>query len=132
MRIIVDVIPHNEQRYETCGDWFWEGETLYIKVSKMSDWRREFLIAWHELFECMWSKQNGVTQEAVDAFDMKFLADQKKGDHPDEEEPGDNPNCPCYIGHQLGVAFEQLACIELKEDWIKYNEEVDSLCRDEK
>ena len=50
MKIIIETIPHDHQRYNTVGDWqFSPDGTLHVKVSEMDDWRHEALIAVHEV-----------------------------------------------------------------------------------
>lgn len=48
MNVKIEIIPHTGQRYPTVGDWlFEENGDLTIRISKLSDWRREMLIAVH-------------------------------------------------------------------------------------
>ena len=45
MNIAIQTIPHDEQRYDTVGNWFWEGDDLIIYVSDTGNWINiEFLI----------------------------------------------------------------------------------------
>ena len=122
MKILIETIPHKEQRYNTCGDWFYEGTTLHIKVSALSDWRREFLVAFHELFEAMWCKHARVSQEDVDQFDLTW---QSEGEN--ATEPGDDPTAPYYRGHQMAIAHERLACFALDQNWFDYERELELL-----
>ena len=69
MKVTIEVIPNNQQRYSTCGDWQWDGDNLTISVSKMGDWRYEMLVAFHELAECLICRHRGIQQEQVDDFD---------------------------------------------------------------
>ena len=71
-RIFIETIPHSKQRYETCGDWWWDddGETLQIRVSDTGDWRYNAAVAIHELTEVLLCRDHGVSQEAADGFDM--------------------------------------------------------------
>jgi hypothetical protein len=69
LRIVIETIPHSQQRYPTVGDWQVDkARNLHITVSKMSDQRYEFLIASHELIEAYLARHAGVTQRAVDKF----------------------------------------------------------------
>src|SRR6185437_14162711 len=97
MRIVIETIPHEQQRYPTVGDWTYEPDgTLLIRISKLSDERREALIAVHELVEVLLCKQDGVTQEAVDSFDKEFEANRP----PDNvDEPGDDLRAPYARQH---------------------------------
>ena len=86
-------------RYDTCGDWFFEGETLIIETTLRLQSREGMLVAIHELVEWMLCKDRGITQEAVDAFDMAF-----KG----EGEPGDDPKAPYRLEHRQAMLVEHL------------------------
>ena len=34
MKIVIETIPHAQQRYPTCGDWYTDDSGLHIKVSE--------------------------------------------------------------------------------------------------
>lgn len=118
MKIIIDTVPHDTQRYNTIGDWQWFGETLQIKVSEMGNWRYEMIVAIHELAEILACKHNGVTEEVVDAFDLG---------HPELHEPGDSPISPYYKQHQIALAIEDLLIDALGIDEDAYIRKMDWL-----
>lgn len=143
MNIDIQVIPHNEQRYDTVGDWFFTKDwyrpkgtemgpqklwtpidLLHIRVSKMSDWRYEVLVGLHELVECLICRQQGVSQQAVDNFDMAWQQ------HADIAEPGDDPTAPYYQQHQLASVVERLVSLALGVYWPAYEDEVMSLSQE--
>jgi hypothetical protein len=74
MKVIIETIPHQDQRYNTVGDWRWHGDILMISVSQLGNWKYEAAIAYHELREALHCKHLGISQEAVDAFDLEFEA----------------------------------------------------------
>lgn len=121
MKIQIDTIPHKTQRYDTCGDWWWEGDTLQIRVSEMGDWRKEMSVAYHELFECLVCKQRGITQKQADDFDTSWE------EHDGYEEPGDDPKSPYHREHQLAMAPEHILADALDLNWAEYAESVMSL-----
>jgi hypothetical protein len=125
MRISIEVIPHEAQRYSTVGDWTFDGNgDLTIRVSKLSDWKREALIAIHELVEVVLCKHAGIGQEAVDLFDAEF----EKHRHPDnEDEPGDEPSAPYVKQHCLATAVERMLAAELGVNWKEYEAELGAL-----
>ena len=45
MKVTIEVIPNENQRYPTVGDWQWDGDNLTISVSAIGDWRYEMLVA---------------------------------------------------------------------------------------
>lgn len=140
MNITVEVIPHDKQRYPTCGDWFYEpnGEDLVIRVSKLSDWRYEALVQVHELVEVLVCKQNKVSQKKVDEFDMAFEKARAVGlDDPavsiEEKtllsiaEPGDAAAAPYRGEHCFATGIERLLASALGVCWADYEKEIESL-----
>ena len=145
MNIAVKIIPHNEHRYPTCGDWWFTPEgDLEIRVSKMSDWRYECLVAFHELCEVLICKHLGITQEAVDAFDIQFEKDRERraalsesGAAADvreceslpgpDDEPGDHKDAPYRVQHFIATNCERILALALGVNWADYDGEVVSL-----
>ncbi len=125
MRIVIETIPHEQQRYQTVGDWVFDDEgNLTIRVSKLSNWRREALIAVHELVEVLLCKHDGVTQESVDIFDKQFEATRA----PDNfDEPGDDPSAPYVKQHCVATGIERLLAAQLGVNWKEYEKELDRL-----
>lgn len=129
MRIVIESIPHKNQRYPTVGDWFWENPsttdaTIQIKVSQLSDWRREALIAVHELVEILLCTNDVVSEEAVDKFDKAFEANR----HPDNtDEPGDDPKAPYVKQHCIATGIERILAANLGVNWKEYEEEINAL-----
>jgi len=125
MKIVIETIPHKAHRYETVGGWFYDSDgVLHIKVSKLSDWRREMLVAVHELIEVLTCKNDGVTQQIVDDFDMNFEANR----HPNnEDEPGDDPTAPYVNQHCLATGIERILAQQWGVNWKEYEEELGNL-----
>jgi len=125
LRISIETIPHQDQRYETCGDWYiGPDDTIHIKVSDMGNADYEFLVALHELCEFWLCNKRGITDEQITAFDKKFEEDRAAGLHGDDEEPGDDPNAPYRREHFFATIIERMLAHELGVDWAEYNEEV--------
>jgi hypothetical protein len=126
--ITIKTIPHAEQRYETVGDWWCDDKgDIKIRVSSMGDWKKEALVAFHELAEVLLCKDRGITTEMVDAFDMQYEADRDAGKHPQDAEPGDDPACPCRDEHFFATSVERLLAQQLGVDWKTYGDEVIAL-----
>lgn len=126
-RIIIDFIPHKDQRYDTCGDWIFnddigKGDYLVIKVSETIDWRSSALVAVHELIEAILCKHAGITSEQVDAFDIGW-----KSPGPPIEEPGDDPRSPYFHQHQFATEIEEYLCNQLDYSWYAHQMSVDEL-----
>lgn len=125
MRIVIDTIPHVEQRYETVGDWYYtEDGGLVIAISEMGDWRMESLMAIHELVEGLLCKEHGVTQKQVDDFDMEFEDLREPGDC---SEAGDHPRAPYRREHCIATGIERILAVELGLDWEDYDRVVNAL-----
>jgi hypothetical protein len=143
MKILIETIPHSEQRYPTVGDWYWKSsrtedfteksgsttewspkDTLVIRVSEMSDWRYEALVGLHEAIEAILCKQAGVTEAQVDAFDLSYEHIRKPGD---TSEPGDDLHAPYHDQHHTATIIEEMLAMDLRVDWESYEKEVDSL-----
>lgn len=125
MNVTIKVIPHKKQRYETCGDWFFDSKkNLQIRVSKLNDWRQEMLIAIHELVEVLMCKQQGITQRQVDTFDIDFEKYRPEGD---DSEPGDDSNCPYRRQHFMATNIEALLCAALDVNWQEYEKKLSKL-----
>jgi len=126
MKIVIEAIPHKDQRYPTVGDWLYEEDgTLRIKVSQMSDWRREMLVAVHELVEVLTCKNDGVSQESVDKFDIEYEKNRKPDDV--DSEPGDAPNSPYVDQHCLATGIERILAQQWGVKWNEYADEIEAL-----
>lgn len=152
----INVIPHRAQRYDTCGDWLYEGaeptrKKLMITVSDSGDWRTDAAIAIHELCEALICRATGVTQESVDTYDEDFEAMRKVAismskyvetlvhgtyvrtfkfrgmDCELDFDPGDHPDAPYYEAHQTATIIERIFCLAVKRNWVKHNRLLDSL-----
>lgn len=111
--IRIRFIPQAEQRYDTCGNWLYEGDGLTILISQMPDERYQQLVAVHELVEALMCNVDGVTQEQVDAFDM--------GPGKDLDEPGYSPDAPYREQHAWASAIEKMLAIGMHVDWDIYD-----------
>jgi hypothetical protein len=117
MKIIVQTVQHQNQRYNTVGDWFFSKEfidtVLIIRISDLGDDKLNALIAIHELVEAILCKFNDpeITGEQVDQFDMS---------HPELKEPGEALDCPYMIPHLVASDVEKMIADRLKVDWNLY------------
>lgn len=115
--IRIRFIPQAQMRYDTVGDWtFNDDGELDILVSQMPDERWQQLVAVHELAEALMCNVDGVSQEAVDAFDM--------GPGKDLDEPGNSPAAPYRLQHAWATAIEHLLAISMGVDWATYDQAV--------
>lgn len=121
MDITIKVIPESEMRPNASGaDWFWDKDgNLQVRVSPLSDYRREILLAIHETVEAIMCYYNGVTQESVDAFDAEY-----DKTHSADLNAGDDPAAPYQHEHCLATAIERILCAELRVNWESYDREL--------
>lgn len=138
MRVFIDVIPHHLQRYDTVGDWKFVRDSLFITVSEMGDWKKEMVVAHHELTEALICKSDGITEKRVNDYDMGFEARRALADHQDFtatcgcyheplDEPGDDPHAPYYRQHQVATGMERILVNELELSWGEYEHACNSL-----
>lgn len=120
MRIVIETIPHSEQRYPTLGDWQFDEafEELTISVSQTFCRASNNLIAVHELIEALLCEQRGITQVEVDAFDTKWLP------HDGLFEPGDDPDAPYHREHLFADTIERLMAQQMLFNWRRH----ESIC----
>jgi hypothetical protein len=126
MRINIETIPHDAQRYPTVGDYWQDADgVLQIRVSEMHDWRYVILVAVHELAEMMLTRWRGISEETIGHFDMEF--ERKRGHDLVKGEPGDAPGAPYRREHFFATNVERLLAGELGVDWAEYEAHVDAL-----
>jgi hypothetical protein len=121
-KITLESIPHNEQRYPTAGDWYFDindPKHLIIRVSNMGNWKYETLIAIHELVEVTLCAVGGISQAMVDNFDLKY-----EGDY---DEPGDDPKAPYAGPHCIATGVERILAAVMGVSWAKYEEAINNL-----
>ena len=118
--IFMDVIDHQNQRYETLGDYYKYGNGWAVVASK-SNADMEFLILVHELIELYLTQKKGIPEPKILKFDKKFEKErlEKKWD---DEEPGDDPRAPYFFEHQFATQIEKEVAEELGIDWNEYED----------
>jgi hypothetical protein len=126
LNIKIVTVDHDKQRYPTVGDWEWSSsDELTITVSNMGDWRKEILVAVHELVEVMLCRERGISQKEVDDFDIAYEANRLPNDT--TSEPGDHPLAPYSNEHFFATNIERLFCQELGINWSEYEKIIYSL-----
>lgn len=118
----IKTIQHEHQRYETIGDYIWNGDHEEIRVSDMGNENAEFACGVHELIESHLCRIRGIDPKAIDDFDMQFEEETKRGLHKITDEPGDDPRAPYFVEHQFALTIEKLVCREMGLDWDSYGD----------
>lgn len=127
MKIIIETIPHSDQRYDTVGDWKRnKNGDLHITVSDMGNDDYAFLVGIHETVEAWLCERQGVTDQVVTEFDTSYEALRPEGD---ESEPGDAKNSPYGRQHTFATAVERMMCAALGLSWHEYEQTVLGLSR---
>lgn len=125
MNIIIKVVPHKEQRYETPGDWFYDASNnLQVRVSSLSNSRYEQLIAIHEVVEAILCDEAGVDEGEITKFDKEFESIRRPLDF---SEPGDQPLAPYKLQHSAASGIERTLATHLGVDWLSYEDAVNNL-----
>ncbi len=125
MKINIETIPHDQQRYPTCGDYWIDAEgVLQVRVSDLGNDQYAEMIIVHELVELFLCKAKGVSFESIDAFDKAFEEKRVAGN---ADEPGDNDSAPYREEHLFATGVEMLLCAKLGINWAKYEKAVDAL-----
>jgi len=126
--IVVRFIPHNEQRYNTVGDWYFSknankirmnnnGSVLVLTISIYPTWQFGAYTGLHELAESLLCSAAGITPETVDDFDLNYEGDG---------EPGGEPDAPYYLQHVFSAGIEEDICNVVSGPdawWGAYDEE---------
>jgi hypothetical protein len=108
MKIMIETIPHESQRYPTCGDWLFDTEgNLNIYVSEMGCEESEVAVGVHEMREALSCRRDGIKEEDVSAFDIQFEKERAVGKHSVEAEPGNDERAPYYKQHQTATFAER-------------------------
>jgi hypothetical protein len=125
MRINIEVIPHEQQRYPTVGDYWMEDGVQQVRVSHLPDWRYEILVAVHEIVELAITRHRGIPEGVISEFDVEF--EKLRESRLRSGEPGDHPDSPYRREHFFATNLERLLAGELGVNWFAYEEYVDGL-----
>lgn len=124
MIALLTEVPHEKQRYETCGDWENYPNVTVITASRLANPDHMFVLQCHELLEAYLCRKRGISQAAVDAFDIAYEAKRPAGDN---SEPGDDPKAPYHREHTFATKIEKLIAKELGISWKEYEQVLYSL-----
>ena len=83
----IKLVPLSTIRNNDVGDYFWEGDSLFINVVDLPEYSHSMLIAIHELIEAFMTDYQGIKEEDINKFDALYDAERVGGLHADEE-PG--------------------------------------------
>lgn len=112
------VIPHNEQRYETAGDYFEDADDWQFRVSALDNADYEFMVLIHELIEWHLTQRRGLSEPEIAAFDMA---------HPELDDPGADKRAPYHKEHMFSLKVEKMLCKFMGLDWSAYDDSFENL-----
>lgn len=96
--ITISLVPAIQQRYDTLGDWLFDGfGNLHIKVTDTGNEDIDLSVAFHELVEALLCRKSNVTQDQVDEWDMNHL---------ELDEPGNHRDAPYHYEHKVATHIE--------------------------
>jgi hypothetical protein len=126
--VMIDIIPHELQRYDTVGDWgyHYDNGTLTVRASKLPndpDNEKALAVACHELFEALLCRSKGITQEQVDKFDKNW--NEKYSN--ELGEPGDDGTAPYHREHCFATSAERLLIAAMGIPWVDYEDSIETL-----
>jgi hypothetical protein len=128
MEIHIKTIPHNNQRYETVGDYFYDDlGVLQVRISDMGNTFYETLVAIHELTEELLTKHRGLTEQEIMDFDLYFEKKREMGMIDDVSEAGFSNEAPYLREHSLATAIEMQIVAMAGESWTDYDNTVSLL-----
>lgn len=125
MNIQIKTIDHNQQRYNTVGDyWVDKDGIIQIRISEMGNDDYEFLVMNHELQEIYLCLKRGIKFEEIDKYDIDFEKNRDAGKYDICEEPGDSKDSPYFKEHRFASIIERLVSHELEVDYSDYEKKV--------
>jgi len=137
-RVVVDVIPHEEQRYDTVGDYTFDDENkvLHISVSDTGDHKEAMAVAIHELVEFVLVQERGIPFQSIDEFDVTWEAGKRTCDIfclcTEIGEPGSCLEAPYYHEHAAATAVERELISQWHMDWETYDKHLYNLNESQK
>lgn len=122
MEIHIKTIPHDHQRYETCGDYYYDQDSiLQVRISDMGNDFYATMVAVHEIIEEAITKKNGITEQQIMDFDLAFEAARKIGLKTETEEPGFSNDSPYRAAHAFATGVELGMCALTDTSWADYD-----------
>lgn len=121
--IIIKTIPPEEQRYDTAGD-YWETDTeIHFRISKQKIEQSEVAILLHEITEFFLTKQHGITEPEIMAYDLAWDEKLNKGETI-ADEPGSEPGCIYADEHNIALIIERIFCMAAGINWNEHDDQL--------
>jgi len=111
-KILIEMIEHKKQRYNTPGDYYKKGKNWEFKISKLDDDDFEFLCLIHELVEWHLTQRRGIKEEDITKFDIE---------NPKLKDPGLSKEAPYHDEHMFSIKMEKAIAKKMGIKWRKYD-----------
>ena len=118
--ILIKVIPHEFQEYNTVGNYKSMGDETFILVSEQGDEFYNKLIAIHELVEEALTKRRGLSESEILDFDLYFEKRREQGLVEKDAEAGFCSEAPYLAEHTFATSVEMQMCALAKVSWNDY------------
>lgn len=127
---IIKTIRYEDQRYPTCGDYWFDptSKATQFRVNAMGNEDFEFLVSIHEQIEEHLTRRKGIREEDIKAFDEMWEKELANGLHDENEEPGHDPRSPYREDHVFAECIERLLAARMGVDWDAYDKAVMASC----
>ena len=117
-KIIIRYVDHDEQRYNTDGD-YWESDNSWVaQISKLPDWRYSFALTIHELLEMALAKAHEIDWRDITQFDIT---------HSQFLDPGEHEGAPYHREHLDAEEIEKMVIKMFGLNWDEYEKSYDQL-----
>jgi hypothetical protein len=128
LEIHIKVIPHERQRYETCGDYWYDTEgVLQVRVSDLGNEFYHKAIIIHELVEEAITKHKGISEKEIMDFDLYHNKRIEQGLIKPNLEAGFATNAPYRNEHCFATSVELGMCALAGVDFMEYDKAVNNL-----
>jgi len=104
--VIMGTIPHKEQRYNTQGDWWFDGTPLQIRADLELSEDEQWCTLVHELVEAVLCKYRF-------GDDATKIVDKWDKSHKKSKDPGSLKGCPYKREHEVASIIENILRLEL-------------------
>jgi len=124
MNTEIKTIPHTEQRYPTCGDYWQDGDRKLFRINQMGNEDYEFLVSIEEHL----TRRRGLKEPDIMAFDVEWEKEREQGKHGEDEEPGHDPRAPYHREHVFAETIERMVALFMGVSWKDYDSAVLKSC----
>jgi len=120
MRLDALTIPHDAQRYNTVGDYYYpyKGHVRF-RISELGNEDYEFLVLLHEIVEEYLCRKAGISEAEITSWDLA---------HAYSPDPGSEAGCPYGMQHTAASSIESAMASLLAVNWADYEAEIAACC----